>query len=129
MNQFNPKCHSVFGLPLEFSIADVPRPYQGVLSVLTDIAVTTLSSAVATACHGVQVIPTLETPVVTCTIELYKVVDAVDTLVKSWAVTERNAAALFAGNLEHVDLEGQSIKIKVVNPVGGKVSVGVRKTY
>lgn len=129
MNQFKPKCHAVFGLPLEFSIADVPRSFQGnPLPALDKVVATTLSASLDTGCHGVQLVPTFEKNTVTCTIELYRV-DGGDQLVRSWDVTESNMATLFAGNLEHVDLEGKPIKVKVVTPVGGWVSVSVHKTY
>jgi len=131
MNQFRTKCSAIFGLPPNFSIADVPQRYQGSLAVLTPVVATTLSAAVAVNCHGVQVVPVFSVPSVTCDIELYQV-DSVlgDQLVKSWTgVNDGNQAALYAGNLEMVDLNCLPIKVKVINPVGGSVAIDVRKTY
>lgn len=127
-NEFKPRCHPRWGIPLEFSLSDIPKGYQKVVPVVDKAAVTTLSAAVEAACHGVQVTPTLERNTVTCTIELYKV-DGGDVLVKSWAVTRANVGVLFASNLEHVDLGGKPIKIKVISPTGGWVSVGYKKMY
>ena len=63
-------------------------------------------------------------PQVSCDLELYTSGDAGDVLVKSWeGVNVTNRDGLYAGNLEHVDLQGLPLKIKAKNISGGAVTV------
>lgn len=131
MNQFKSKCAQIFDLPPNFSISDIPRSFTEARDITGKVTVTTLSAAADMGAHGVKLTLETEKGTVQCDLELYRVDPGTgDTLVKRWAgVTVADSAKLFAGNAEFVDLNANPIKVKVINPVGGWVSVSAVVTY
>lgn len=131
MNQFIPKCASIWGLPPQFSISDMPRSFTQPRDITGQVSATTLSAAADIGARGVKLVLETQNGNVTCDLELYRVdPTAGDTLVKKWTgITRFNAEGLNAGNAELVDLNGNPIKVKVINPVGGWVKVSAVVTY
>lgn len=127
-NNFLPKCSPAMGVPMTFTIADLsPRGLDAVAKTkaLDAVAVTTMSAALNLGARGILLEADFSVPAVTCTVEVYKV-DGGDILVKQFTGVCNSYRALYLGNQERVDLQGFPIKVKVVNPTGGNVTIYVR---
>jgi hypothetical protein len=109
------------------NVGDLSRSYQlaPATPALNQVSVTTKSAALDLGVKAVRFQLAFQSSAVTCTLNLYTTAAGVDTLVWSQANVGFGHADLYAGNLEFVDLAGAQIKIEVVNPTGGWVSVTV----
>lgn len=113
-----------------FSIRDLEKPFTKSKVLQTAVGTTTLSSAVALGCRGLKLLVSLSAADVTCSIELYAVINTVDTLVIRWDnVSWSNRNHLFAGSAQGIDLAGNPVKVKVVNPANGTVAVSAVELY
>jgi len=124
-NQFLPKASPIWGFPMHFTVADLPSNYAEEIEVVAQTAVSVVSAAKALGARAVEIVPHFDVPGASCTIKLYTA-GAPDVLIKTWTGVNQASEPLYAGNLEHVDLDGKAIKIEVAALDGGKVSVGVK---
>lgn len=127
-NAFLPRCAPIWGLPLHFTIADLPASYQQGVTVLTDVVTGIKSAAQKPGARSLEISFLFANGDANFGLKLYTVSGGVDTLVKTWtALTRANSQAIFAGNLEMLDLGGKPFKLEVTTP-SDKVTVRYRVT-
>lgn len=121
-----PRCSPIWGFPAHFTIADLgPTNTQAETKAIDNVAVGTTSAALSVGARGVALMPSFTVATATCTVSLYNVVGGVDTLVKTWTGV-KYGDALYATNLEMVDLGGLPLKVEVASISAGNVTVLVK---
>ena len=120
------RSHPVWG-NMNWTPADLPRSNSIGIPIQENVTVDTLSNVVSPGARGVMLYCQFEVSTATCDVQLYTSISGVDTQVMAWTGV-KNGQALFAGQLEHIDLQGVSIKVKLLNISTGWASVYYKTT-
>ena len=112
------------GAVMNMNISDLEPRYEASTVAMSQKSATFTSNALNLGCRAVKIEPVFESKDVVCDIELYKVVNNVDILVKAWTGLTPGHS-VYAGNFEFINLDGLPIKVKLVSVTGGWVTINV----
>lgn len=126
------RTHPVYGLHSKgashFNTSDLPPRYTNRTTVVNQAAASTLSAPAAVSALSGRLVAEFQNPTTSCTLELYTVSGNENTLVATFTGVSPLNSVFYVGNLEHIDLQTLPIRVRVLNPVNGWVSVFFEKT-
>jgi len=127
LNKF-PTAHCIWGWSPNMTMADFPSTESTPVVLISQAVADGYGQYVAMNARSVQLEVAFQNGNGTCGLELWAQINGVDT--KVWSVanlTPTTVDALFVGNVERVDLACNLLKIHVVNPQNGWVTVSARR--
>jgi hypothetical protein len=112
---------------MELTVADFGRSYTGPIPLLTGATADTTSGPLTPGWRGTKLTVNFEVPTATASIDLL-LLGTPNVLLKTWN-NVGDPQDLWAGNLEHIDMQGAAFLIRAYNITSGSVSVSGVGTY